>query len=151
MCIRDSFRTPVSQKRFEISKCAKELIIANSKIYKFGSIHFFDIWNFWDISKKLFLKKLCQMLRFPKRAWLRSNYVVFLFFVFFFLCWESSLLWTAQSWQCFCKIRGGGCFLGISNPCISKTVEDIKTNMEVLGRLRPHFFSFFYLKVEYCP
>ena len=35
---------------------------------------------------------------------------------------------------------GVRCFLDISNPCISKTVGFIKTNMEVLGRLRPHFF-----------
>ena len=65
-----------------------------------------------------------------------------LFFLFvFFYCWESSLLWIAQSWQCFRKIRGGGCFLDISKPCILTTVGHIQTNMEVLGRLRPHFFT----------
>jgi len=68
-------------------------------------------------------------------------FVLFSFYLFFwFYCWESSLPWTAQSWQCFRKISvGEGCFLDISNPCISETVGHIKTNMEVLGRLRPHF------------
>jgi len=52
------FPTPVSQKLFEISKCAKQ--VNHWKFYdqQIWFYQFFDIWNgFWDISKKLFKKK----------------------------------------------------------------------------------------------
>ena len=41
----------------------------------------------------------------------------------------------------FPKLGDGGVFWDISNRCISKTVGDLKTHMEVLGRLRPHFLE----------
>jgi len=98
-------------------------------------------WVYLEVSKKLFWKKnLVRCYGFLKR--LDSGQITLFFVVvFFFYCWESSLLWIAQSWQCFRKIRGGGgCFLDNSNPCILTTVGHIKTNLEVLGRLQPHFF-----------
>jgi len=46
--------------------------------------------------------------------------------------------------------NSGGGVLDISNPCILKTVGHIETNMEVLGRLRPHFFFFPPTKSKTC-
>jgi len=121
-------------------------IIENLKIYKFDSIHFFDIWNgFWDISKKLFLKKLFQMLRFPKTSWLGPNYVVFFRFSSSFIAGNQVSSGQHSRGNVSAKL-GVGVFLDISNPCISKTVGHIKTNMEVLGRLRPHFLRYRYEK-----
>jgi len=91
------------------------------------------------LKKKLFKKKNFVCYGFQKR--LELGQIVFFFF-FFFDCWESSLPWTAQSRQCYRKIRG--CFfffLDIPNSCICKNVGDIKTNVEVLRRLRSHFLN----------
>jgi len=46
------------------------------------------------------------------------------------------------------KLGVGGCFPDISNPCITKNVGHIKTDMELLGRLRPHFLIFDVRKKE---
>ena len=140
------FRTPVSQKLLEISKSALEVNFCKFKDLQIWFHTFFSISEtfLWDISKKLFFKKLCQMLRFPKRAWLGSNYVVFLFFVFFSF-FAGNLVSSGQHSRGNVSAKlgvGGRCFLDISNPCISKTVGHIETNMEVLGRVRPHFFVF---------
>jgi len=133
------------KKRFEISKCAKQVNYWKFKDLQIWSHTFFDIWNgFWDISEKLFLKKLCQMLRFPKTSWIGSNYVVFCLFFSFFSFIAGNLVSSGQHSRdnVSAKLGVGKCFLDISNPCISKTVGHIKTNMEVLGRLRPHFYVY---------
>jgi len=59
---------------------------------------------------------------------------------FFYLRIEG-LPWTAQSGHYSSKIRGGVVFCDISNLRISKTIGDIKTNMDLLGRLQPHFWN----------
>ena len=92
---------------------------------------------FW---KKLFLKKVCQMLRFPKTSWLGLNNVVYLFFLLLL----GNVVSSGQHRRGNVSAKSGvrGCFPHISNPCISKTVGHIKTNMELLGRRRPHFWIF---------
>jgi len=68
------FRTPVSQKRSEISKCAKEVMYFKFKDLQIWFCTFFDISNgFWDIVKKQFLKKVCQGLGVAKTSWLGQN------------------------------------------------------------------------------
>jgi len=139
------FWTPVSQKQFEISKCTKGV-----NYWKFQDLQiWFDTFFRYLIrflryfEKKMFFEKTLSdawFLRFPKTFWIGSNNVFFSFFY----CWESSLPWTARSRDnVSAKLGvGWGCFLDISSLCISKTVGHIKTNMEVWGRLRPHFFPF---------
>jgi len=90
--------------------------------------------------KKLFLKNFVRCYGFLKR--LDLGQITLPFFVFFSYCWESNLVSPGQHSRgnVSAKLGEGFFFLDISNPCISNTVRDIKTNMEVLGCLRPHFF-----------
>jgi len=46
---------------------------------------------------------------------------------------------------------GEGGFLDISNPCIPKTGGDLKTNMEVLGRLQRFFFGVLQMVADTTP
>jgi len=82
----------------------------------------------------MFLKKIDRCYGFQKRLDL-GQYVFFCSFFLLLLGIESPLDSTVGNVSA--KL-GVGCFLDISNPCISKTVGDFKTNMEVLGRLRTH-------------
>ena len=73
------FRTPVSQERFEISKCAKQVKYCKFKDLQIWSIYLSDISNgFRDILKKLFLRKVCQGLGVAKTSWLGSKHVYFI-------------------------------------------------------------------------
>jgi len=87
--------------------------------------------------KKLFLKKLCKMLRFPKTSWLGSNNF------FFFYRWEYSLPWTAQSWQCFRKIRSGGVFSRYFEPLYLKNCWTYQNEHGSIRSSWAPFFLFF--------
>jgi len=105
-------------------------------------MHFSDIWNgFWDISKKLFLKKIVRCYSFLKRLDL-GLITFFSVFFFFFYCWESSLPWTAQSWQCFRKIRGGGVFSRYFEPLYLKNYWRYQNEHgSIRSSLAPFFFA----------
>ena len=93
---------------------------------------------FW---KKPFLKKLCQMLLFPKTSWLWSNNVFF--FVFFSYCWKSSLPWTARSRVR--KISGGGLFSRFFSPLFLKNCWTYQNEHGSIRLSLAPFFSFTFI------
>jgi len=80
----------------------------------------------------MFLKKVCQGLEVPKTTWFGEN--VFEVFVL-----TGTRVFRGQHGRGIISPKLG--VGGVSNRCISTKVIDMKTNMEVLGRLRPHFFA----------
>jgi len=102
------FRTAVSQKQFEISKCAYQV-----KYWKFNNL---QIWIFYIVSiswtvfeafrKNSFWKNFFRFYGFLKRLDL-GQITLWFFFPFFFYCWESSLLWTAQFGNIAAKLGVG--------------------------------------------
>jgi len=130
VCIFCIFWTPVSQKLFEIPKCALEINYCTLKDLQIWYCKFFDIQNgYWGILKKknCFGKNFVRGQGAQKHRDLGQN------------TFKISVLTGSRESPLDSKIRaifletyGWGCFFcDFSNPCISKTVGGIKMFRQV--------------------
>ena len=70
------FQTIISRKRLEIFKICRDLVGVEFWDLQFCHLRFLNFSNgFWDISKKVFFKKLWQGLRLFKTPWIWPNYI----------------------------------------------------------------------------
>jgi len=118
------FRTPVSQKRMEISKCAQQENYCKLNDLQVWFLTFFSIslTGFEIFRKVCFGIKVSQGLGVPKTSWLESKYV-------YNICLNcESRVSPGQHSQgkLSPKLGVGGVFWDFSNPSISKTVGDFK-------------------------